>query len=66
MTKIEKTALALVWIITIAILLSGCSNKENIICETNQSLLVCDSSQQNECVGFIQDKSIMLIKEEDM
>jgi hypothetical protein len=66
MTKIEKTALTLVWIITIAILLSGCSNKENVICETNQSLLICDNSHPNECVGFLQDKSIMLIKEENI
>jgi len=61
MTRIEKTALALVWLVTIVILLSGCSQLQQ---KQEDLQLICSPIEANGCIGFAKDKSIMLLKEE--
>jgi len=52
-------------LVLIAWLLAGCSQLEEIQKEQQQQL-TCHPIEANGCIGFLEDKSIMLIKEENI
>jgi len=57
-------------IIILALALTGCSALEQkltrppyTLCDENESLLICDSAELKNCVGFLEDKPITIIEE---
>ncbi len=59
-------------ILVIALFLSGCnaynsndslSYPPNTLCEPNEQLLICNSSDLTECDGYLKDKSLIILEE---
>ena len=48
-------------LIILALALTGCA--EHTVCEPNESLLICTTSDLTECDGYLQDKPLIIIKE---
>ena len=53
--------------IILALALTGCSALEQkmlrppyTLCDENESLLICDSAELKNCVGFLEDKPITI------
>ena len=54
-------------LIVLVLLLTGCSALEeklmkdrHMICDKSESLLICDSAKLDSCVGYLEDKPIIL------
>ena len=54
-------------IMILALFLSGCSALEQkltrppyTLCDENESLLICDSAKLDSCVGYLEDKPIII------
>ena len=56
-------------ILVIALLLTGCgtfnslSYPPNTLCEPNEQLLVCNSSDLTDCYGYLKDKPVDIFEE---
>jgi hypothetical protein len=62
----------------LALALTGCSALEQklsyppntllptTVCEKNESLLVCDSTKLESCVGYYKDKPLIIIEETEL
>jgi hypothetical protein len=60
-------------IIILALALTGCSALEQkferppyTLCDENESLLICDSAELTNCVGYLEDKSITTLEETEL
>ena len=54
-------------LIVLVLLLTGCSALQekfvkppHMLCDKNESLLICDSAKLDSCVGYFEDKPIIL------
>jgi hypothetical protein len=62
----------------LALALTGCSALEqklryppntllpNTVCEKNESLLMCDSTELDNCWGYLEDKPLIIIEETEL
>ena len=60
-------------LIVLVLLLTGCSVLEekfvkppHTMCDKNESLLICDSADLNNCAGYLEDKPIIIIEETEL
>ena len=54
-------------LIVLVLLLTGCSALQekfvkppHTLCDKNETLLICDSAKLDSCVGYLEDKPIIL------
>ena len=65
-------------ILILALAITGCSALEqklsyppntllpNTVCEKNESILMCDSAELDNCWGYLEDKPLIIIEETEL